>query len=84
VVAVVTGAAGFIGSAVCRRLLAEGEAVRGIDCLTKTYDIEQKMANIGPLIDHPAFNLLYADLASSDIDPILDGAHTVYHLAGQA
>ena len=83
-VAVVTGAAGFIGSAVCRRLLADGETVRGIDCLTKTYDVEQKMGNISPLIDHPSFNLLYADLASSDIDPILDGADTVYHLAGQA
>jgi nucleoside-diphosphate-sugar epimerase len=84
VVAVVTGAAGFIGSAVCRRLLADGETVRGIDCLTKTYDVEQKMGNISPLIDHPSFNLLYADLASSDIDPILEGADTIYHLAGQA
>ncbi|HSQ54176.1 MAG TPA: NAD-dependent epimerase/dehydratase family protein, partial [Gemmata sp.] len=31
---VVTGAAGFIGSHLCERLLAEGHAVAGIDCFT--------------------------------------------------
>jgi len=34
---VVTGAAGFIGSHVCDRLLADGHAVIGVDCFTDYY-----------------------------------------------
>ncbi len=34
----VTGAAGFIGSHLAQRLLAQGEDVIGIDCLTDYYD----------------------------------------------
>ena len=34
----VTGAAGFIGAAVCGRLLARGEQVVGLDNLNSYYD----------------------------------------------
>jgi nucleoside-diphosphate-sugar epimerase len=34
---VVTGAAGFIGSHLCERLLADGHSVTGIDCFTDYY-----------------------------------------------
>jgi UDP-glucuronate 4-epimerase len=42
----VTGAAGFIGSAVCRALLARGDSVVGIDNLSPYYDVELKRARL--------------------------------------
>lgn len=83
-VAVVTGTAGFIGSTLARRLLADGETVRGIDCLTGNYDVEQKMANLDGLVGHPRFELCYSDLATADLTTALADADVCYHLAGQA
>ncbi len=42
----VTGAAGFIGSALCKRLILKGEEVIGIDNLNKYYDLNLKKARI--------------------------------------
>jgi len=50
----VTGAAGFIGAAVCKRLLAKGCTVVGIDNLNDYYDPDLKrarLADIGPALD---------------------------------
>ena len=47
--AVVTGAAGFIGSHLCERLLADGWRVTGIDCFTDYYPREDKLANLAGL-----------------------------------
>ena len=44
--AVVTGCAGFIGSHLTERLLAEGWQVLGIDCFTDFYDHDMKVANL--------------------------------------
>ena len=40
--ALVTGAAGFIGQATCRRLLADGYRVIGLDAMTDYYDVALK------------------------------------------
>jgi UDP-glucuronate 4-epimerase len=45
----VTGAAGFIGAAVCRQLLASGSEVIGIDCLVPYYDLGLKQARLQTL-----------------------------------
>ena len=45
----VTGAAGFIGAAVCERLLARGERVVGIDNLNSYYDPALKQARLSRL-----------------------------------
>lgn len=82
--AIVTGAAGFIGSTLCRRLLAEGHRVVGVDCLTKAYDLRFKTANVDGLLDHRGFELIYSDLAEHSPTALVQGADVVFHLAGQA
>ncbi|MFI4946373.1 MAG: NAD-dependent epimerase/dehydratase family protein, partial [Burkholderiales bacterium] len=43
---VVTGAAGFIGSHLAERLLADGHDVTGVDCFTDYYARELKEKNL--------------------------------------
>src|SRR5262245_39415237 len=45
----VTGAAGFIGSHLCERLLADGHAVTGVDCFTDYYPRAVKERNLASL-----------------------------------
>jgi len=45
----VTGAAGFIGYHVAKRLLSEGHTVSGLDNLSSYYDVELKKARLGDL-----------------------------------
>lgn len=51
----VTGSAGFIGSALSLRLLARGDEVIGIDCLNDYYDVNLKKARLARTSDNPAF-----------------------------
>jgi UDP-glucose 4-epimerase len=81
---VVTGAAGFIGSHLCERLLDEGHAVTGIDSFTDYYDPERKRAHLAPVSGHDRFTLIRDDLNEHDIAALLDGAVCVFHLAAQA
>ncbi|MEU6114450.1 NAD-dependent epimerase/dehydratase family protein [Streptomyces sp. NPDC047117] len=78
-----TGAAGFIGSHLCARLLAAGDIVLGIDALTEFYDPALKVRNLHTLRPHPAFTFHCADLLETDLTPLLADAEVVYHLAGQ-
>jgi nucleoside-diphosphate-sugar epimerase len=81
--AIVTGAAGFIGSHLVERLLADGVAVRGIDCFTPYYERQRKEAHLREALQHPAFELVEADLRDADLPALLQGADVVYHLAAQ-
>jgi UDP-glucuronate 4-epimerase len=62
--ALVTSAAGFIGSHVVEALVAQGDTVIGIECLTPYYDVEQKKANTAVLAG-PAVELVDADLRTA-------------------
>lgn len=78
---VVTGAAGFIGSHVSDRLIADGHEVVGVDCFTDYYARSDKDANVRALRDEPRFSLVEADLRVDDLAPILDGADAVINEA---
>jgi len=82
--ALVTGAAGFIGSHLCERLLAEGADVAGIDCFTDYYPRTFKNANLAALATSPRFTLVEARVQDADLPRLLDGITHVVHLAAQA
>jgi len=81
--ALVTGAAGFVGSHTCQELLALGHEVRGVDALTDYYDPALKKANLALLEGSPAFEFRQADLLDADLASLLDGVDLVFHLAAQ-
>jgi UDP-glucuronate 4-epimerase len=82
--AVVTGAAGFIGSHLSERLVADGWQVTGIDCFTDYYSRDDKESNLAGLAHEPAFDLIERDLADDGWQSAFDGASAVFHLAAQA
>jgi UDP-glucuronate 4-epimerase len=81
--AVVTGCAGFIGSHLSERLVAEGWQVRGIDAFTPYYARDDKEANLGALSREAAFTLLEADLGECDLAAPMADVDAVFHLAAQ-
>jgi nucleoside-diphosphate-sugar epimerase len=81
--ALVTGAAGFLGSALSERLLIEGWDVLGVDCFTDAYPRAVKEAHVRPLLDHAAFELLEADLRVRDPRPMVESVDVVFHFAGE-
>jgi len=81
--AVITGAAGFIGSHLSERLVSDGVEVVGIDAFTDYYARSAKIANLRLLDTMPGFRLIEADLRTDDIDAHLEGADLIVHLAAQ-
>lgn len=80
--ALVTGAAGFIGSTLTDRLLADGVRVTGVDCFTDYYDPALKRRNLEGASRHPAFQLLSLDLANADLSALPE-VDVVFHQAAQ-
>src|SRR5579885_3083770 len=83
----VTGAAGFIGFHVARRLLAEGRPVVGLDNMNAYYDPRLKEARLAELAKHAGFTFVRADLAERAAIEALFAEHRfprVVHLAAQA
>ncbi len=81
--ALVTGAAGFIGSHLTERLLAAGVRVTGVDCFTDYYDPALKRRNLENARSHAAFSLLELDLGRADLTA-LPAVDVVFHQAAQA
>lgn len=82
--ALVTGAAGFIGSSLSERLISDGAEVVGIDCFTDYYPRADKERNLAALRAAARFRLVEAPLAGADLGRLLDGVTHVFHLAAQA
>ncbi len=81
--ALVTGAAGFIGSHLCDHLLDAGLSVTGIDVFTDYYDPATKRGNIASAASRPGFRLVEACLREAPLEDLLADADVVYHLAAQ-
>ncbi len=78
--AMVTGAAGFIGSTLVDRLLADGHTVIGVDNLSTG-----KAANLDAAREHDSFEFALADIVTHDLIALLGDAkpEVVFHLAAQ-
>jgi len=79
---VVTGAAGFIGSHLCERLLADGNEVVGIDSFSDFYERPLKERNLEVALENRNFVLEELDLHHAYVRKTLRGADVVFHLAG--
>jgi len=82
--AVVTGAAGFIGSHLTDRLLADGHQVVGLDSFSDYYSRTQKEQNLEVAFRHPGFRFRELDLVEDDLRDVLAGAEVVFHLAARS
>jgi nucleoside-diphosphate-sugar epimerase len=81
---VVTGAAGFIGSHLAARLLAEGYDVVGVDSIVDYYDVRVKRDNLSGLLASDRFLFIEDSINNIDLDDLLEGVDTVFHQAAQA
>ena len=82
--ALVTGAAGFIGSHLVEQLLSDGAHVVGIDCFTDYYARELKEANLVAARRHDRYAFVESRLQDADLDHLLRDTTHVFHLAAQA
>ena len=87
--ALVTGAAGFIGSNLSEALLQRGAEVTGLDCFTDYYAREIKLANVDAIRQKAAerrgrFHFVEGSLQQADFGTLLDGTTHVFHLAAHA
>jgi UDP-glucose 4-epimerase len=82
--AVVTGAAGFIGSHLVDSLLADGHEVVGIDGFTDYYERGAKEANLRAARDQAPFRFVEGYLQDLPLEELFAGADAVFHLAAQA
>jgi len=73
----VTGAAGFIGSHLCSRLLDDGLEVVGVDDLSMG-----SLSNLGPCLERPGFSFETQDVTGRrELRALFDGCDAVVHLA---
>ncbi len=85
--ALVTGSAGFIGYYTCRRLLADGFRVVGVDSLSDYYDPELKRRRQANLLQNAGFTAVNDPIEKPELLADLFAEHQpdiVIHLAAQA
>lgn len=83
----VTGAAGFIGSHLCEKLLEQGANVVGIDNFDPFYDPEIKRRNLANFVNHPEFTFYEESIINiSGLEKIFEHHHFTHivHLAAKA
>lgn len=81
--ALVTGAAGFVGSHLSETLLDRGWHVTGLDCFTDYYPRAMKERNLDGLRGRDGFHFINGSVQHADLAALLDGKTHVFHLAAQ-
>ena len=81
--ALVTGAAGFIGSHLSETLLDRGWQVTGLDGFTDYYPRAMKERNLEGLASRDGFHFVAGSVQHADLPALLDGKTHVFHLAAQ-
>lgn len=82
--ALVTGGAGFIGSHLVDRLLAEGWSVTAVDNFDPFYDPKMKRRNLEAHIDSEWFELIEADIRDLESSDLTGNYDVIVHLAAKA
>ncbi|NRB16437.1 MAG: GDP-mannose 4,6-dehydratase [Rhodobacteraceae bacterium] len=85
--ALVTGAAGFIGSFVCAKLLEEGWRVIGLDCMSDYYDVTLKQRREASLKAYESYRSVHDKVETPGLLMRLfeeEKPDVVIHLAAQA
>lgn len=85
--AMITGAAGFIGFHLCKRLLDDGYSIVGIDNMNPYYEVSLKESRLKLLKDYKGFSFIQADLSNKNqINEVFDKNEfdVVVNLAAQA
>lgn len=79
----ITGVAGFIGSHLAERLLADGHEVCGIDNFIDYYPRQIKENNLRFVRSNQRFSFVEGDLLTMDLSPYCDKVDWIFHQAAQ-
>lgn len=79
----VTGCAGFVGSHLAERLLADGNEVIGVDNFSDYYPRKAKERNMEGFIGDRNFKFIEGDILEVDLRKFLKGVDVIFHEAGQ-
>ena len=80
----VTGAAGFVGSHLCEKLIAKGHTVRGVDAFIPYYPRALKEQNLTAIAGSTRYTFHEADLRSASLSSLVQGVDVIFHLAAMA
>ncbi len=79
----ITGVAGFVGSHLAERLLADGHEVCGLDAFTSYYPRNFKEWNLEGPRSWQRFRFVEANILTADLPELLEGVDWVFHQAAQ-
>jgi nucleoside-diphosphate-sugar epimerase len=77
----VTGAAGFIGSHLCEKLLRDGHEVTGLDAFIPYYPQKFKERNQQEALRQPGYRFQRLELRNDPLDAAVGGVDVIFHLA---
>lgn len=77
----VTGAAGFIGSNLCKKFIKNGHSVIGIDGFLSNYSKKNKISNIESILKSNLFSFYEINILKNNLHYLFEDIETIFHLA---